>query len=470
MRPIRIRLDLAKPAKSHDVVRIRQGELNATVLEAVVTDGGEPVADLGDYAVYFECRHPHGAIHQDDLQLTVEGSVIRYVVDERVGSEVGAINVAYFALHERGLRYEWERSTDGGETWHHAPEAGSRTPCLHYCSVPATYGHRWRCRVAAPDGTVAVSGQAGFDLRGRPVLLAQEPSEGGEPPAAPEPQGEEAGPFEAWLIAPDTGRHGSLTCATSLDGTPDAGERLYATTGSFLLEVLPNAETEGCGVAEAYSSKVEEMLRDCAERFDLAEADRDRLIDEAVHRADDAAARADAAANRANAAADTVQDAIDGTLDPVFGGYLESKKDVPGGFESWENHVRTRVVADGETIERDEETAEISVKPGSLGDEHIRDEGLTFAKIAAILPFMPRTWELEDLSVRCGTLTNGGEGWNTYAFPEPFEAPPVVVCQASGHQVEVGEVLADRFLYRLVSVTAEPVEVGYIAMEYGGMI
>lgn len=273
-----------------------------------------------------------------------------------------------------------------------------------------------------------------------------------------------------------------------------------ATTQSFAIWVLPDAADEGCGIVEAYSSEIVEMLRLCHEKFTKAEAEREArvnaFLEESGEHVDAAIEDAEDATARANEAAGKVELAIEGNLSPLFKAYLDGLKDVSGGFESWENHLETRVVADGETIERDEETAEIGVKPGSLGDEHIRDEGLTFASIAAILPFLPRTWELEDLSVRCGTLTNGGEGWNTFAFPEPFEAPPVVVCQASGHQVEVGEVLADRFLYRVLNgtsttfwayannttslktsytvvggsaLTAEPVEVRYIAIEYGGV-
>ena len=59
--------------------------------------------------------------------------------------------------------------------------------------------------------------------------------------------------------------------------------------------------------------------------------------------------------------------------------------------------------------------------------------------------------ELEDLTIRIGSLINAGAGWNTYKFPEPFDAPPVVALQPVDFTgwVEVTQVTADGFLYCL---------------------
>lgn len=59
--------------------------------------------------------------------------------------------------------------------------------------------------------------------------------------------------------------------------------------------------------------------------------------------------------------------------------------------------------------------------------------------------------ELEDLTIRIGSLVNAGAGWNTYKFPEPFDAPPVVALQPVDFNgwVEVKQVTADGFLYCL---------------------
>lgn len=59
--------------------------------------------------------------------------------------------------------------------------------------------------------------------------------------------------------------------------------------------------------------------------------------------------------------------------------------------------------------------------------------------------------ELEDLTVKIGTLTNAGAGWNSYKFPEAMEAAPQVVLQPVNFSgwVEIKSVTAEGFLYCL---------------------
>lgn len=93
---------------------------------------------------------------------------------------------------------------------------------------------------------------------------------------------------------------------------------LYATTQAFGVVVLPNAQGDGNTAADSYSSKIEAMLKECADDYVEAEARRDAESAASV-------ARADAAARRANDAADLVAGAVDGVLEPVFDDYLERK-------------------------------------------------------------------------------------------------------------------------------------------------
>lgn len=406
-------------------VRIRQGEIGATVIKAVVNDNGEPV-DLSDYDVYFTCRHPTGEIHEDNIQLSVLGNVATYTVDERVGAVPGLIKVAYFALKGHALSYEWERSTDGGDTWEPAPEPGSRSPRLHYRYIPAFAGWMWRCKVTAFNGDTATSNAVGFDEAGIPGPF-------GDPPD---------GEVTATATAPPPdGARGDFVCGSSMDGEAPGDLEVYATTQAFEIEVLPCAEQEGAGVAEAYSSQIEAMLLKCAEEFIEAEKDRDQLVDEALQRTDAAIDRTDAAAAKALAAEKLVKDALSGNLDPLFKAYLDALKDAEGGFVSWETYESEKLVPDGETVQVDGEHV-LSV----------RDGGLCYAKLSDVpFPFLPNVWELEDLTIRCGEFENAGAGWNTYEFPEPFEAPPTVICQAEGYAVDVKGVEADRFLYRLTA-------------------
>lgn len=70
--------------------------------------------------------------------------------------------------------------------------------------------------------------------------------------------------------------------------------------------------------------------------------------------------------------------------------------------------------------------------------------------------------ELEDLTIRVGSLVNTGAGWNTYRFPEPFDSPPQIVLQPlefSGW-VEVKQVTEDGFLYCLREFTDGSVATG----------
>lgn len=70
--------------------------------------------------------------------------------------------------------------------------------------------------------------------------------------------------------------------------------------------------------------------------------------------------------------------------------------------------------------------------------------------------------ELEDLTIRIGSLVNTGAGWNTYKFPEPFDAQPKVILQPlefSGW-LEVKQVTAEGFLYCLRAFTDGSVTTG----------
>lgn len=89
---------------------------------------------------------------------------------------------------------------------------------------------------------------------------------------------------------------------------------------------------------------------------------------------------------------------------------------------------------------------------------------------------VPDVFEIEDLAVQGGEFENAGEGWNTFEFPEPFGAPPLVLAQCEGYGVDVKGVTAERFLYMVTQATsssgtsgvADAVTVRWAAMEKGG--
>ncbi len=112
-------------------------------------------------------------------------------------------------------------------------------------------------------------------------------------------------------------------------GTESTAAALYATTQAFAVVILPNAQGDKNAVADAYSSEIEAMLEWCRDEFEKAEADREQRVDAAVD-------KAEAAAKNANDAADLVHQALEGEMGPIFGEYVDSMKDVPGGLVSFD--------------------------------------------------------------------------------------------------------------------------------------
>lgn len=243
----------------------------------------------------------------------------------------------------------------------------------------------------------------------------------------------------------------------------DGTQTLCATTQAFAIEVLPDAASEGCGIAEAYSSEIVEMLLKCRAEFDADQAERTERFKAAM---DDWGKKAIDAADRANDAADKVDEALSGNLDPLFKTYLDALKNVEGGFPSWETYlegIRNAGTPDDETIEKDEDNR-----------LRVKDYGIPYGKLAGIpFPFLPNVWELEDLTIRCGTLTNAGAGWNTFKFPEPFEAPPSVTLQSEGNAfASLSTVDEEGFVYQLLSLAGgttvgSALKVHWMAIEDG---
>ncbi len=163
--------------------------------------------------------------------------------------------------------------------------------------------------------------------------------------------GSMSGNVASYTVAKAVGDEaGTIECAylalkvTNDDGTTD----VYATTQAFLIRVLPNAQTEGAGIAKAYSSEIEEMLAYCRQTFDDNEAQRQSTFDSNESKRQ---AESEAATKRANDAADKVQSAIDGTLDPLFKAWIDGQKNVAGGLVGYDYFVeRMAFLTDEEFI------------------------------------------------------------------------------------------------------------------------
>lgn len=105
-----IHLDIDKRVSPSDVVRIGQGDAGGTTIRAHIFDNGV-AADLTGMAARFEMRQPNTTNYVRDINCTVSGNVITYVVDEdTVASVAGITDVAYFdILDGEDVIYSTER-------------------------------------------------------------------------------------------------------------------------------------------------------------------------------------------------------------------------------------------------------------------------------------------------------------------------------------------------------------------------
>ena len=107
------------------------------------------------------------------------------------------------------------------------------------------------------------------------------------------------------------------------------------TTEAFAVEVLPEACSEGVGVASVYVSEIERMLAACEDDYSSWAASARAECEDA----------AEAAAEAAAAAAELVDQAVSGNLDPLFADYLEQHVQALSAEET--EGIYEGVVADG---------------------------------------------------------------------------------------------------------------------------
>ena len=105
-----IYLDVNKAVSPTQMVRIGQGDVAGTTINAYIYDNGA-AADLTDMSARFEMRLPNSGVYVRDASCTIEGNVITYVVDEaHAASVAGITDVAYFdILDGHDVIYSTER-------------------------------------------------------------------------------------------------------------------------------------------------------------------------------------------------------------------------------------------------------------------------------------------------------------------------------------------------------------------------
>lgn len=132
-----------------------------------------------------------------------------------------------------------------------------------------------------------------------------------------------------------------------------------------------------------------------------------------------------------------------------------------------EGGVGTAQLADGSV------TAE-KLAEGAVTADKLADGAITADKLSGLIHGGgSSTGELEDLTIRTYGFTNAASGWNTFTFPDRFEDVPQVVCSAEGElSVQIQQVSAEKFLYRLVtpdgSASGDAARIMCVAIEFGG--
>lgn len=96
----KITLDISKrPATAH-VVRIRQGDKNGTVLDAAITDSGQPL-DLTGLGATLVAKLPDGTLYEVDGE--VSGSIAEFGIDEaEAAAALGKSDLAYVEIEGTG--------------------------------------------------------------------------------------------------------------------------------------------------------------------------------------------------------------------------------------------------------------------------------------------------------------------------------------------------------------------------------
>lgn len=94
VRPIQI--DVRKPPWGRAPLRVYQGDANATLIRATVTDGGSPI-DVSRLQARFECVKPDGTWIREHARVKPP-STVEYVLPPQASAAEGLIDNACFRL------------------------------------------------------------------------------------------------------------------------------------------------------------------------------------------------------------------------------------------------------------------------------------------------------------------------------------------------------------------------------------
>ena len=95
-----LKLDLSKRPATAQVVHIRQGDMNGTVLAIEITDNGSPL-DMASKGAQLVAKLPDGALYLTEGE--VSGSTATFEIDEELAAaSAGRTELAYVEISDAG--------------------------------------------------------------------------------------------------------------------------------------------------------------------------------------------------------------------------------------------------------------------------------------------------------------------------------------------------------------------------------
>lgn len=106
--------------------------------------------------MHYRCRvwNSYGSVTSNSVELFVHNAP--GIAAQPSNCTVGAGESASFAISAvgSGLRYQWQKSTDGGKTWTNCSGSSAKTATLAFSAAASDNGSRYRCRVLNKSGYV----------------------------------------------------------------------------------------------------------------------------------------------------------------------------------------------------------------------------------------------------------------------------------------------------------------------------
>ena len=125
---------------------------------------------------YYRCRVSNslGTVYSSAAKLTVTGAGKPVISKQPESISVASGKTATFSVKAAGtiLKYQWQKSTDGGKTWANCTSANSNKATFYFFADTAFNGWRYRCKVSNGSGSVTSSAAKLTVTAGKPTITS----------------------------------------------------------------------------------------------------------------------------------------------------------------------------------------------------------------------------------------------------------------------------------------------------------